>query len=581
MVGRELRGSGRWMRGASAAVLAALILATLPSGGVDAASGRTASKVDPELLAAAKADPSALFSVIARGIPSRGSAAKLAPTQGSREDTADEAEHALRTAGGDLRQTLSIVGAAAGRVSGAQILQLAKDGKIARVVRDEQLVTADEGSDDSTANAAPTAGIREVNAPAAWRAGLTGAGVGVAVLDSGVAAHPDLAGRIIASVDLTGSDWRVSPLPLGDPGGHGTHVAGLIAGDGARSRGAYTGVAPGADIISVRVIDANGSASLSTVLHGLQWVLANRAAYHIKVANMSFGARAQTSYQADLLASATEMLSFAGIVPVVAAGNRGSGSSTITTPGTDPFALTVGALDDRGTPGTLDDTIPSWSSRGPTAFDAILKPDVVAPGRRMVSLRAAGSTLDRSYPARRVTAAGAESPQYFTLSGTSMAAPIVAGAVALLLQRYPDISPRQVMAQLRATARPLLGVSPFDQGAGLVDALAAATTPLVVAPPSPWRVSDIFATDLGRLLYGQRVVWRDPTFHGGVDSRGLRWTDISWENITWDQISWENISWESFTWTNISWELISWEGISWELITPLVGTDAGGWVLVD
>ena len=576
------------MRGASAAVLAALILATLPSGGAEAASGRTASKVDPELLAAAKAGPTALFSVIARGVPSRGSAPRPLPSQGSRDDTADEAEHALRTAGADLRQTLSIVGAAAGRVSGSQILQLAKDGKIARVVRDEQLVTADEGSEDSTLRAAPIAGIREVNAPAAWSAGLTGAGVGVAVLDSGVAAHPDLAGRVIASVDLTGSDWRVSPTPLGDPGGHGTHVAGLIAGDGARSDGArsegtYTGVAPGADIISVRVIDANGSARLSTVLHGMQWILANRSTYHIRIANMSFGARARTSYQADLLASAAEMLSFAGIVPVVAAGNRGGGSSTITTPGTDPFVLTVGAVDDRGTVTLRDDRIATWSSRGPTVFDAIAKPDVVAPGRRIVGLRVAGSTLDRLYPDRRVTASDADRAEYFTLSGTSMAAAIVSGAVALLLERHPGIGVRQVKAQLHATARPVDDASRSAQGAGLIDAAAAIRTRLVDAPLSTYRVSDAFATDLGRLLYGQPIVWRDLRFNGGTDSRGLRWTDISWENITWNDISWENISWESFTWADISWESISWESISWELIAPLVGTgtSTGGWVLVD
>ncbi len=582
-MGRAVTQRGRsWMRGVSAAVLAALVLATFPADVAEAAAGRTAAKVDPVLLAEAKAAPTALFSVIARGVPSRG-VLKPIPAQGQRADSADEAEHALRSAGGDLRQALSIVGAAAGRVTGKQVLQLASDGKISRIVKDEVFASADD--DDDAGSVPPTAaalsGARNVNAPAAWKAGLTGAGIGVAVLDSGVAAHSDLAGRVIASVDLTGSDWRVSLTPLGDPGGHGTHVAGLIAGNGARSGGTYTGVAPGADIVSVRVIDATGSARLSTVLHGLQWVLANRGTYHIRVVNMSFGARVRSSYQADLLASASEMLTFAGIVAVVAAGNMGAGSSTITTPGTDPFVLTVGALDDRGTAGTLDGTIATWSSRGPTAFDAIAKPDVVAPGRRIVSLRAEGSTLDQRYPARRVVAGDAETARYFTLSGTSMAAPIVAGAVALLLERYPALAPRQVKAQLRATARALIGVSPFDQGAGLIDAFAAASTPLVAAPLSTWRVSDAFATDLGRLLYGQVLVWRDLAFNGGVDSRGLRWTDISWENITWNDISWENISWESFTWTNISWENISWENAGWELIAPQGGTGSGGWDLVD
>ena len=575
-----------WMRGVSAVVLAALILATLPAGAADAAARRSAAKVDPALLAEAKAAPTALFRVIARGTPPRGGSLEPLPVSLAHDDSADEAERALRSAGGELHQALRIVGAAAGSVTGAQVLRLANDGTIDRIVRDDVVVALDEQDGDRAHPAAPAAAVREVNAPAAWKAGLTGTGVGVAVLDSGVAAHPDLAGRVIASVDLTGSDWRVSLTPLGDPGGHGTHVAGLIAGSGVRSEGAYTGVAPGADIISVRVIDANGSARLSTVLHGMQWILANRSTYHIRIANMSFGARARSSYQADLLASAAEMLAFAGIVPVVAAGNRGGDSSTITTPGTDPFVLTVGAVDDRGTVTIRDDRIATWSSRGPTAFDAIAKPDVVAPGRRIVSLRAAGSTLDRLYPDRRVVAADADRPEYFLLSGTSMAAAMVSGAVALLLERHPGISVRQVKAQLRATARPIDDASRFDQGAGLIDARAAIRSRLVDAPLSTYRVSDVFATDLGRLLYGQPIVWRDLRFNGGTDSRGLRWTDISWENITWNDISWENISWESFTWADISWESISWEsisweGISWELIVPTVGTGAGGWVPVD
>lgn len=567
------------MRGASVAILVALLLAMLPGTPADGAARRAATKVDPALLAAAKAAPDARFSIIARGVPSRGGTLAPSSSRHEREDTSTEAEHAFRSAGGDLRQSLSIVGSAVGTVTGKQILQLANDGRVSRVIQDENISAADKTTDVSRSEA-PTAAVREVNAPAAWSAGLTGAGVGIAVLDSGVAAHPDLAGRVVASVDLTGSDWHVSATPLGDPGGHGTHVAGLIAGNGSRSDGAYAGVAPGASIVSVRVIDANGSATLSTVLHGLQWILVNRGTYGIRVANLSFGARARSSYQADLLATATEMLSFAGIVPVVAAGNSGSDSSTITTPGTDPFVLTVGAVDDHGTVGLLDDTVATWSSRGPTAYDALAKPDVVAPGRFIVSLRVPGSTLDLLYPERRVTAEESDGPEYFTLSGTSMAAPLVSGAVALLLQRYPGLTSRQVKAQLRATAHPLSGVSPFDQGAGLIDAFAALSAPLVPVPPSDARVSDAFATDLGRLLYGQPLVWRDLQYNGGVDSRGLRWTDISWENITWNDISWENLSWESFTWTNISWETISWEDISWETIVPLGGTGFG-WVLVD
>lgn len=575
------RRERNWMRAVSALLLAALLFALVPARVADAAPDQSWSKIEAQLLAQVQAAPTATFSVIARGLPPQGTMLKVLPGQTQRADSAGEAGGAIRNAGGDLRRTLSIVGAAAASLTGRQVLQLAHDARIAQIVADADLVVADLSASPTALPVDPTAAIREVNAPLAWAAGLTGAGVGIAVLDSGVADHPDLAARVIASVDLTGLDQRVSPTPLGDPGGHGTHVAGIIAGNGTRSGGAYTGVAPGADIISVRVIDSTGSARLSTILHGLQWILANRSTYHIRVVNMSFGARAQSGYQADLLASAAEVLSFAGIVPVVAAGNTGPVAGTISTPGTDPFVLTVGAVDDQGTADILDDTVALWSSRGPTAFDGIAKPDLVAPGRRIVSLRAAGSTLDGLYPERRVVATGALGPEYFLMSGTSMAAPIVSGTVALLLQRYPGLAPRQVKAQLRATAHPLLGLTAFDQGAGLVDAFAATGLPVAAASLSRRRVSNAFATDIGRLLYGRPLIWLDLNLNGGVDSRGLRWTDISWENITWNDISWENISWESFSWTDISWEAFTWADISWELLVAPLGGTGSGWVLVE
>ncbi|GAC1700226.1 MAG: hypothetical protein NVS9B6_13530 [Candidatus Limnocylindrales bacterium] len=578
MTGRRSR---IWVRSASALALIALIFGMLPTDGAAAASNRSQGKIDPSLLAEARLDPSAPFSVIVRGAPSTGSDHRSLAAQGERDDTSTEAGAALRSNGGDLRKTLTIVGAASGVLTGKQILQLANDGRVARIVKDEELRAGDAAVADILPVTTPFAATGAVNAPAAWAAGLTGAGIGVAILDSGVAAHPDLAGRVIASVDLTSASSFVSPTPLGDPGGHGTHVAGLIAGSGSSSAGLYGGIAPGADIISVRVIDATGSTQLSTVLHGLQWILAYRSTYHIRVANLSLGARARTGYQADLLASATEMLTFAGIVAVVAAGNGGDDSSTITTPGTDPFVLTVGATDDHGTVSPLDDTIPDWSARGPTPFDAIAKPDIVAPGRRIVALRAAGSTLDLLYPDRRVTAPGAATPAYFTLSGTSMSSAIVSGAVALLLQARPGLTPREVKAQLRGTAHSFANVSPSAQGAGLIDAFAAASAPLAAAPLSPWPVSDAFALQLARLLYGQPIVWRNLAFNNGVDSQGIRWTNITWGNITWNDLTWQNISWESFTWTIISWETISWETISWELITTLGSSTAGGWVLVD
>lgn len=573
----------RWLVGMLAVTA---ILATSP---LVADSKSAPSKVDPELLAAATAQPNALFSVIIRGAsrqPNEGygdngsgndqNGQPVSDDQGFRVRHAENVFKRQGAQGASAGASLGIVGGAAGPLRGSKILQLAKSDQIERIVWDERFQTTWTAPD--AAAAATTAGIQAVNAPATWsKTGASGRGVGVAVIDSGVADHPDLAGRIVAHVDLTGEASN------GDPGGHGTHVAGLIAGDGSASSGAFTGVAPQANIVSVRVIDATGHAKLSTIFSGMQWVLANRATYNIRVVNISFGGMVHSSYAEDLLAAAAEMLNFAGLVTVVAAGSAGPGASTITTPGSDPFVVTVGADDDAGTATLGDDSVPVWSSRGLTAYDGIAKPDLIAPGRRMVSLRAPGSTLDRMLPDHRVTAPGASVPSYFTLSGTSMATAIVSGIAALYVERNPGAGPRFVKRQLMATARALPGVPATGQGAGVVDALAALTTEPAFAPYTPYPASRAFADQMYSKLKGQTIVWRDPRFHGGVDSRGITWDKITWANITWDSITWENITWEAFAWgsitwtdvtlTGVTWEGITWEGITWE-------TAIGAWTVL-
>jgi serine protease AprX len=558
----------RWAVGALAA---ALFLGTTPLM-ADSKSGP--SNVDPALLADAKAHPDAFFQVIVRG-----AAAHPAPSPSDTESRTQKAENALATSDGS-RRSLAIVGGASGVLRGSQIVTLSQTGLVDRIVRDATFTAS--WTADGAAKAVNDAAIETVKAPAAWAAkGLTGKGVTVAVIDSGVADHPDLAGRIVARVDLTGEGSN------GDPGGHGTHVAGLIAGDGAASHGQWTGVAPQANIASVRVIDATGHAKLSTIFAGLQWVLRNRSTYNIRIANLSFGGAALSGYQNDLLASAVEMLSFSGLTVVVSAGNDGkSGASSITTPATDPFVITAGADDTNDTTGLRDDSIAKWSSRGPTAFDGLAKPDLVAPGRRIVGLRAAGSTLDTLYPGLQVSAKGAKTSQYFTLSGTSMAAAIVSGVAALYLERRPSATPREVKAQLTATAQPLRDVRASEQGAGVVDAFAAVTKPQAAAPYTPYPASAAFAEQVFTKLYGQTIAWRDLSFHGGVDSQGISWTAVTWADITWDSITWEDITWEAFdwqgiTWEDITWEDITWEGVTWEIAAPYGDNTSGSWGLVD
>jgi serine protease AprX len=326
-------------------------------------------------------------------------------------------------------------------------------------------------------------------------------------------------------------------------------------------------VAPGANLVDVRVIASTGATTISTLIAGMQWVLAHRADYNIRVVNLSAGAPVTVSYSNDPLAAAVEVLVFAGITVVVSAGNGGPGASTITTPGSDPFVITVGAIDDNGTATLADDAIAWWSSQGPTAIDGFAKPDVVAPGRKIVSLRSPGSTLDLQLPDRAVAGLDPLAPAYFRLSGTSMAAPTVAGVVALILERNPTLAPAQVKQRLKSTAVPLAYGSLYTTGSGLVNAPAAVVavdqTPDAAAAP----VSAGFAGNVYASLYGQPLVWRDLGFNGGVDSRAVPWSDVKWSDITWDVITWQNLTWESFNWSAVSWQDLTWEGVTWEDIT--------------
>jgi serine protease AprX len=556
-----------------AVVLVIAALQPLFAGYAFAGTKVVRDKVEPALAAAARSDPTATFHVVVTAVAD-------ADANGT-----GRAADAVRKVKGRTTHALGIVGGASAVLTGAALLALANDKDVASIVEDRSFRATFDPVTGAAAEGA--AGLREIGAPAVWSTyGLTGRGVTVAVVDSGVASHPDLGSRIVAAIDFTAPTPTVSKVPLGDPGGHGTHVAGLIAGDGTSSAGVYAGVAPNANIVDVRVIGADGSTTLSTVLMGLQWILRNRTTYNIRVVNLSFGATARLSYVNDLLATAAEVLTFAGVSVVVAAGNGGPGAGTITTPGTDPFVITVGALDDAGTVLTTDDAIPAFSSQGPTAFDGIAKPDVVAPGRRMVSLRAAGSTLDTLYPDRRVSTSALAAPAYFVLSGTSMSAPVVAGVVALLLERDPTLTPGQIKFRLTSTATPLAFATAFSGGAGLVSASAAVASLDRSRGRSAFRITNAFANEAYTPLYGQTLVWRDLSYNGGVDSHGRPWSAVTWGDITWDDITWENLSWESFSWLDITWESLAANSITWESVDTLnVGSlssgSGGGWELVD
>ncbi|GAB6136125.1 S8 family serine peptidase [Thermococcus prieurii] len=290
-------------------------------------------------------------------------------------------------------------------------------------IQDDYKVKVDadlEGLDESTA---------QISAPEVWNVGYNGNGIVVAVIDTGIdASHPDLKGKVVGWKDLVnGKDYPY------DDNGHGTHVSGIIASTGAASNGKYRGVAPGAKLVGVKVLNAEGSGSVSTIIAGVDWVIKNKDKYHIKVINLSLGS-SQSSDGTDALSQEVDKAWEDGIVVCVAAGNSGPDTYTIGSPAAAPDVITVGAVD-------KNDVITSFSSRGPTA-DGRLKPEVVAPGNWIISDRAAGTELTNELVGQ----------YYVAASGTSMATPHVSGAVALLRQAHPDWSPDKIKYVLEITA---------------------------------------------------------------------------------------------------------------------------------
>jgi serine protease AprX len=356
-----------------------------------------------------------------------------------------------------------------------------------------------------------------------------GAGVTIAVVDSGVAQHPDLQ-TLTAVVDVVGQSnpQAAPPEDSVDPNGHGTHVAGIMVGSGSHSGGRMAGVAPEASLVSVRVLDDIGRGVTSDVLAGLQWILDNKDQHGIRVVNISLGHPVYEPAGVDPLVEAVEELWDAGVVVVCSAGNRGrDGHVTITSPCNSPKVITIGATNHSGTPDIEDDKIATYSSRGPTPFDLVAKPDLVAPGNRIVSARSAGSRLDLQLPDRRV-AADPEHPEvveYFEMSGTSMASPIVAATAALMIQQDPSLSPASVKARLMMSARKARFGDPLLSGAGYLDILGALrATWIATDTPSPRAMVDAVT---GKISFeNTAMTWGNQDFAlHSLWAGSIAWTD--------------------------------------------------------
>lgn len=389
-----------------------------------------------------------------------------------------DASNDVRRLGGRVRRHLGIINGTAIELPNFLIKKLAEHPAIERIYYDRP-------TNGELNRAAVTVGARAVLADY----GYNGAGVGVAVIDSGITDwHDDLGyqgssslvrsrngQRVVASVDFV--NGRSGSY---DDHGHGTHVAGVIAGNGKDSYGAHSGIAPAAHLVGLKVLDNRGNGVISDVIAAFDWVIAHKSMHNIRVVNLSVGAAVTESYNTDPLTRAAKRAVDAGIVVVTAAGNLGKSSQGqsqyggITAPGNAPWVITVGASSHQGTVSRADDVMARYSSRGPSAIDYEAKPDVVAPGTGMVSLSEPGSTLylSKSLFLLKGLLSSTARP-YLSLSGTSMSAPVVSGTVALMMQANPTLTPNMVKAIIQYTAEARRGYDHLTQGAGFLNTRGA------------------------------------------------------------------------------------------------------------
>jgi len=478
----------------------------------------------------------------------------------------------VKAIGGSHRNTLDVIHGGLFRVPVDLLPILAQDPDITYISPDRQTFKLSPG--DYILDATVTNPVINL--------GYTGVGIGVAVIDSGVKSnHPDFQNTSTGYSRVVYSQSFISGLDASDQYGHGTHVAGLIAGNGAVSGGWMRGVAQRANIINLRVLDANGAGTDSAVIAAIQRAIQLKNTYNIRVINISLGRRVSESYTLDPVCQAVEQAWKAGIVVVVAAGNYGrdnsmntNGYATITVPGNDPYVITVGALNTHGTQSTSDDTITSYSSKGPTLLDHVIKPDLLAPGNRVVSLLSNGSTLDKGYPSNEVSPSAygsySSTAAYTFLSGTSMASPIVSGAVALLLESNPYLTPDQVKGRLMKNATKVYpsysratgnnGATynsqndVFAVGAGVLNTYAALNTNEAASGNSLSPVAtrdqygnvslspDRYSFWSNSVVWGESVVWGNSLLNGSsvVWGDSVVWGEstLSGYSVVWGESVW-------------------------------------------
>ena len=495
-------------------------------------------------------------------------------------------ERTVRDLGGKVDRHLDVISGLSVEVPAAALPALSATHGVDEVSSNAHVKMFSIGGYDPTTDVNSLYDItRMTGAQAYWKAGYTGNGVDVALLDTGVVPVNGLtaAGKVVTGPDLS-FDSQYAPLRYLDGYGHGTHMAGIIAGrdDAASAPYAgdsndFVGMAPDARVVSVRVGDHTGAADVSQVIAGIDWVVQhkNDGGLNIRVLNLSFGTDSVQPYVLDPLAFAVEQAWKHGIVVVAAVGNGGSSSGGVADPAMDPYVIATGAADTNSTVSPTDDSVAAFSSYG----NGVRNPDLVAPGVHVASLRDPGSFLDTTYGSTADVGT-----RFFRGTGTSQATAVISGAAALVLSQHPNASPDQVKALLTTTARSL-GQPAVAQGSGEVNLFAAltarpATNPALLAAlaaPQAWAPSlgtgslqgargSVVLTANGVALTGEQDIFGhafDSAAMAAAEASGSAWSDGVWNGSAWSGSGWSGSAWSGSGWSGSGWSGSGWSGSGW------------------
>jgi serine protease AprX len=548
----ENRGNALWGSGKRRFLLLATV-ATLVVPVAGSASPRSAHSQAPAgttqtLLQLAAANPDQVFDVI---VQTRASGGK---NRAGDAIAAARSAHPGKARG--LKRQFSVINGGAAELTGSQIVDLAARHDVVAITTDAPMTASGNGGTSTVSSTCPCA-FEGVYWP--YVTGVTGfwqkpgakaapapQAPAIAVVDSGVdSANPLFGGRVVKQVSLT----SLSSNSAGDGRGHGTFVAGLAAGMTSN----WGGASPTSKIVSLDVLNDKGKGLTSDVIAAADWIFQHKDEYGIRVANFSLHAEGESSFLNDPLDRAVERLWLSGVVVVTASGNYGADgqpSGVLYAPANDPFVITVGSVDLHDTQDLGDDVASPWSSYGST-LDGFSKPELGAPGRYMIGAVPAAATMSQERPDRIVA------PGFMWMSGTSFAAPVVAGAAADLLALHSGWTPDQVKGALMASAKALPAAAQGSVGVGEVKLDAAA---LVTAPPNPNLALD-------RFLITDPLGSTTPVFDAASWAEAARgsasWDAASWAEASWSDASWAEASWSDASWATASWAEASWADASW------------------